>query len=159
MLLSPLSSIVLQNSAQHEGKIIEYNLIKSSSSFSFVLTHPFFLKLLPVFHKGYSGSRVSTVFAPPGNCIIEKTVQFGDWFSYKIAIYDFWIFKFPFFLLIFKLFWFLKLKKWSFGFILKHLLSYSFRQFLTHKGEQDSQIWMPEYDSFPRFSRYFDFWN
>ena len=26
-------------------------------------------------------------------------------------------------------------------------------KFLVHKGEQDSQIWMPECDSFPRFSR------
>ena len=45
----------------------------------------------------YRGSPVSTVFAHPGNRTIDKTVLFGDWFSTKIAIYDFWIFKVPFF--------------------------------------------------------------
>ena len=46
----------------------------------------------------YRESPDSTVFAPPGNRTIEETVLvFGDWFSTKIAIYDFWIFKVPFF--------------------------------------------------------------
>ena len=42
----------------------------------------------------------STVFAHQGNRTIEKTVLFGDCFSTKIRIYDFWNFKVPFFLLI-----------------------------------------------------------
>ena len=50
-----------------------------------------------VFKLWYRGSPDSTVFAPPGNHTIEKTVLFGDWFSTKIAIYDFWIFKVPVF--------------------------------------------------------------
>ena len=45
----------------------------------------------------YRGSPDSTVFAHPGNHTIDKTVLFGDWFSTKIAIYDFWIVKGPFF--------------------------------------------------------------
>ena len=45
----------------------------------------------------YRGSPDSTVFAPPGNRTIAKTVLIGDWFSTKIMIYDFWIFKVPFF--------------------------------------------------------------
>ena len=51
MLLSLLSSIVLQNSAQHEGKIykliykiIEYNLIKSSSKINELKTISFLLE-------------------------------------------------------------------------------------------------------------------
>ena len=45
----------------------------------------------------YRDSPDSTVFVPPGNRTIAKTVLIGDWFSTKIAIYDFWIFKVPFF--------------------------------------------------------------
>ena len=63
----------------------------------------------------YRGSPDSTVFAPPGNRTIVKTVLFGDWFSTKIVIYDFWIFKVPFFGSFSKLFWFLKVKKWLLG--------------------------------------------
>ena len=72
----------------------------------------------------HRGSPDSTVFVPPGNHTIEKTVLFGDWFNTKIAIYDFWIFKVPFFGSFSSYFWFLKLKKLVFGFILKLLLSY-----------------------------------
>ena len=43
----------------------------------------------------------STNFVPPGNLTIAKIVLFRDWFSTKIAIYDFWISKVPFF----SLFW------------------------------------------------------
>ena len=45
----------------------------------------------------YRDSPDGTVFVPPGNRTIAKTVLIGDWFSTKIAIYDFWIFKVPFF--------------------------------------------------------------
>ena len=45
----------------------------------------------------YRGSPDSTVFTLPGNRTFEKTVLFVDWFSTKITIYDFWIFKVPFF--------------------------------------------------------------
>ena len=43
------------------------------------------------------GSPHSTNFALPGNRTIAKIVLSGDWFSIKITIYDFWIFKVPFF--------------------------------------------------------------
>ena len=52
---------------------------------------------LVVQHNNYRGSPHSTVFAPPGIRTIGKTVLIGDWFSTKIAIYDFWIVKVPFF--------------------------------------------------------------
>ena len=39
----------------------------------------------------------STNFVPPGNRTIAKIILFGDWFSTKIAIYDFLISKVPFF--------------------------------------------------------------
>ena len=71
----------------------------------------FSIKLVNSQSCNYRGSPDITVFAPPGNRTIKKTILFGDWFSTKIAIYDFWILKSPF-LLIFKLFWFLKLNKW-----------------------------------------------
>ena len=45
----------------------------------------------------YRGSPDSTNFVPPGNSTIAKIVLFGDWFSTKVAIYDFWISKVPFF--------------------------------------------------------------
>ena len=45
----------------------------------------------------YRESPDSTVFMPPGNRTIAKTVLIGDWFSTKIAFHDFWIFKVPFF--------------------------------------------------------------
>ena len=46
----------------------------------------------------YRDSPHSTNFMPPGNRNVGKIVLFGDWFSTKIAIYDFWIVKVPFFL-------------------------------------------------------------
>ena len=42
------------------------------------------------------GSPHSTIFELPGNRTIGKIVLSGDWFSTKIGIYDFWIFKVPF---------------------------------------------------------------
>ena len=45
----------------------------------------------------YRGSPDSTNFVLPGNCTIAKIVLSGVWFSTKIAIYDFWIFKVPVF--------------------------------------------------------------
>ena len=45
----------------------------------------------------YRESPDSTNFAHPGNRTIEKIVLNGDLFSTKITIYDFWIFKVPFF--------------------------------------------------------------
>ena len=54
-------------------------------------------KLLKKWEQVYRGSPDSTVFALPGNSTIEKTVLFGDLFSTKPAIYDFWIFKVPIF--------------------------------------------------------------
>jgi hypothetical protein len=45
----------------------------------------------------YKGSPDSTIFVLPGNRTIAKIILSGDWFSTKIAIYDFWIFKVPFF--------------------------------------------------------------
>ena len=52
--------------------------------------------MLGFFH-GYRDSPVSAVFWSPGNRTIWKTALIGDWFSTKIAILDFWIFKVPFF--------------------------------------------------------------
>ena len=45
----------------------------------------------------YRGSPDSTNFAQPGNRTIEKIVLSGDWFDTKITVYDFWIFKVPYF--------------------------------------------------------------
>jgi hypothetical protein len=45
----------------------------------------------------YRDSPVSAVFWSPRNRTIIKTSLIGDWFSSKIAILDFWIFKVPFF--------------------------------------------------------------
>ena len=67
----------------------------------------------------YRRSPDSTVFVHPENRTIEKTVLIGDWFSTKSVINTFWIFKVPFFLLIFILFclievildWFLPIKE------------------------------------------------
>ena len=50
-----------------------------------------------LFTSKYRGSSDSMSFAHPGNCTIEKVILTRDWFSTKIAIYDFWIFKVPFF--------------------------------------------------------------
>ena len=44
----------------------------------------------------YRDSPVSAVFWSPANRTIGKTALTGDWFSTKIAIWDFWIFKVPF---------------------------------------------------------------
>ena len=63
----------------------------------------------------YRDSLDNSVFAPPGNCTIPKTVLIGDWFSTKTLFMTFGISKSPFLLIftrIFKIFWFLKLKKW-----------------------------------------------
>ena len=86
----------------------------------------------------------STVFVPPGNRTIEKTVLFrsGIDFVLNSQFMTFGFSKSPF-LLIFKLFLYSKLEKLSFGFILRRLLSYlsliltssqDFRQFLTYKS-------------------------
>ena len=65
----------------------------------------------------YRDSPDSTVFVPPGNRTIAKTVLIGDWYSTKIAIYDFWIFKVPFFSMIYLL----NISK--FGLILNHKIT------------------------------------
>ena len=67
----------------------------------------------------YRGSPDSTIFAPPGNCTIEKTILFRCWFSTKIAIYDSWILKVPFFAHFQAILIFETKKGWFFGFILK----------------------------------------
>ena len=36
-------------------------------------------------------------FRSPSNCTIWKTALIGDWYSTKIMILDFWIFRVPFF--------------------------------------------------------------
>ena len=62
----------------------------------------------------YRDSPDSTVFVPPGNRTIAKTVLIGDWFSIRNAVYDLWNIKVPFLLIftrILKVFWSLKLKK------------------------------------------------
>ena len=48
-------------------------------------------------YKKYRRSPVSAVFEFPANRTIGKTALIGDWFSTKIAIWDFWIFKVLFF--------------------------------------------------------------
>ena len=45
----------------------------------------------------HRGSPDRTNFVLPGNCTFAKKLLIEDWFSTKIAIYDFWIFKVPFF--------------------------------------------------------------
>ena len=69
-------------------------------SFSWFLPHGWIKSLFTIFFgqkKWYRGSPDSTNFAHPGNRTIEKIVLNGDLFSTKITIYDFWIFKVPFF--------------------------------------------------------------
>ena len=56
-----------------------------------------YMKHMTCYKFEYKDSPDSTVFVPPGNSTIAKTVLIGDWFITKIAIYDFWIFKVPFF--------------------------------------------------------------
>ena len=48
----------------------------------------------------YRRSSVSAVFGCQANCTIGKCALIGYRFSTKIAIWDFWIFKAPFFLII-----------------------------------------------------------
>ena len=47
--------------------------------------------------KLYRDSQVSAVFWYPANRTIGKTALIEHWFSSKIVIWDFWIFKVPFF--------------------------------------------------------------
>ena len=54
-----------------------------------------YLTIIPIWAVNIDNN--GTVFAPPGNRTIEKTVLFGDCFSTKIRIYEFWNFKVPFF--------------------------------------------------------------
>ena len=51
----------------------------------------------PAIKMKYRDSPVSAVFWSPGNRTIWKTALIRDWFSTKIPILDFWIFKVPFF--------------------------------------------------------------
>ena len=63
----------------------------------------------------YRRSPDSTVFVPLGNHTIWKTVLFGEWFITATLFMTFRISKSPLLLIftrIFKMFWFLKLKKW-----------------------------------------------
>ena len=48
-------------------------------------------------NRKYRDSPVSAVFWSPANRTIGKTALIGHWFSTKIAIWDLWIFKVPFF--------------------------------------------------------------
>ena len=48
-------------------------------------------KMTIILHFVYRDSPISAVFGP------QQTTLIGDWFSTKIAILDFWIFKVPFF--------------------------------------------------------------
>ena len=87
------------------------------------------------------GSQIVLFLHPQGTVLLRKPYYLGTNLVLKSQFMTFGFSKSPF-LLIFKLFWFLKLNKWLFGFILKHLLSYlsqiltslqDLRQFLTHK--------------------------
>ena len=49
-----------------------------------------------VFKLWYRGSPDSTVFAPPGNHTIEKTILFRDWFCSKLQFMTFGFSKSPF---------------------------------------------------------------
>ena len=57
----------------------------------------FLAKFFAKFLSMYRGSPVSAIFGSPANRTIGKTALIGDWFSTKIAIWDFWIFKVPLF--------------------------------------------------------------
>jgi hypothetical protein len=79
---------------------------------------------------------------PQGTVLLRKPYYLGTDLVLKSRYMTFGFSKYTF-LLIFKLFWVLKPKKWLFGFILKCLLSYltqilislqDFRQFLTYKS-------------------------
>ena len=66
----------------------------------------------------YRESPDSTNFVPPWNRTDAKIVLNRDWFSTKILIYDFWIFKVPFFCLFSRNFKAnLVLKVWKFVFL------------------------------------------
>ena len=54
-------------------------------------------KLILISSFYYRDSPVSVVFWFPANRPIGKTALNGDWFSTKIAIWDFWVFKVHFF--------------------------------------------------------------
>ena len=69
-------------------------------------------KLILISSFYYRDSPVSVVFWFPANRTIGKTALNGDWFSTKIAIWDFQIFKVPFFAHFSRNFNFLKTKKW-----------------------------------------------
>ena len=64
---------------------------------SLAWTHHYYL-VLSQFTK-YRRSLVSAAFGSPEIRTIGKTALIGDWFSTKIAIWDFWIFKVPFYCL------------------------------------------------------------
>ena len=73
------------------------NLIKKTWTVSDTYLKPiifyFGLKIISFYRR----SPVSAVFGSPANRTIGKTALIGDWFSTKTAIWDFWIFKVPFF--------------------------------------------------------------
>ena len=116
---------------------IFYNLIKTSSYFSYILIL-YFLSYYLFFLRDTGGPQIVLFLYHQGTVLLGKPYYSGTDLVLKSRFMTFGFSK-----LVFKHFWYLKVKNWSFGFILKCLLNYlskiltskqDFRQFFTYKS-------------------------